>query len=317
MTVSNKQLSIAIIIAFFAGILVYFFFWFGYIEIFINHAEVENFTIKSREKTYKCTKNPCRIKVRAGSKFLAQVIHPLAAKKMITVLKVPLWETKKIEIPAKKELPEVKIKKLFKTAEQDALNKFLGGKKSDFKAFGPVLVAENNKFVIFSREIAGQLQVFIRNKNSEQLLTTIKDDFFPIILEKNFSLTPNGIIIPAKKRVYYYDFTTQRKSVLLEKNSLRLSSISVSSTGDEVIFYDLKEKKWQKLTSSGEIKNLGNLNFAGFWNDKSLEIQENKISLDGVESWEIPAKISASDKIYFRENHLIIEKDFEVWEIAL
>jgi hypothetical protein len=310
MTVSNKQISIAIIVAFFAGILGYFLFWFGYVEIFINHAEVEKFQVISREKTYECTENPCRIKVRASSKFFAKVSHPLAENKNISIAKIPLWKTEKIVIPAKKELAEVKVEKISR-------QNLSSDSRYDLDFFGPILTAENGEFVIFSRDFDGKLGVFIKNKASEQLLTTIDDEFLPIFLEKNFSLTENGIVIPAKNRVYYYDFATQRKFKILEINSLRIANISVSADGKEVIFYNLKEKEWQKLFTSGEIKSLGNQFFAGFWNDDFLEIRGNFLYLNDEKSRKIPLNILASDKIYLRGNNLIVEQDFEIWKIEL
>ena len=317
MIVSSKQISVTIIVLFFAGILGYFLFWFGYIEIFINHAEVENFAVISREKTYKCAENPCRIKVRAGSKFFAKVSHPLAESKNISIAKIPLLKTEKIVIPAKKELVEVKVEKISRQNLSPDLTPFFHKQSLDSEILQPILTAENGKFAVFSRNFAGKLKIYIKNKISEQLLTTIDDDFSPIFLEKNFYLTENGIVIPAKNRVYYYDFATQRKFKILEINSLRIADISVSADGNEVVFYNLKEKKWQKSLISGGIKNLGNQNFAGFWNDKFLEIRGNIIYLNGEKSQKIPLNISASDKVYLHGDNLIVEKDFEIWEVEL
>ncbi len=336
MTVSNKQLSIAIIVLFFAGILFYFFLWFGYIEIFANQVEVENFQVKSRavprsavEKTYECTENPCRIKVRAGSKFLAVVEHPLLETKKIYIAKVRPFQTEKVVIPAKKELPEVEVKEIPKKSLSPDLKKLFGKESPENqKSFGPILTAKDGKFAIISsiqraqdkQDFQGKLQIFIKTKSSEQLLTTITDEFMPIFLEKNFSLTTNGIIIPAKNRVYYYDFATQRKFKILEINSLRLSNISVSADGEEVVYYNLKTKKWEKISLNSDKPTLllgDKIFFAGFWENHFLKITDNTIYLDGQEKWKIPAKFADPDQIYWQNQRLIIEKDFNKGEIIL
>lgn len=313
MTVSNKQISIAIIVLFFAGILGYFLFWFGYVEIFINHAEVENFTVVSREKTYECKENPCRLKVRAGTKFFAKIQNDLAENKTISIPSIPFLKTQKIIIQAKKEIAKAEIQKI----SRDSLQK--NWPYPTKNNFGPVLVSENNKFAIFSRYFAGELKIFITNgHSSDQLLTSIQDEFLSVFLEKNFSLTENGIVIPAKNRVYYYDFATQRKFIILEMNSLRISDISVSNNGKEVVFYNIKEKVWQKYSlNSQEFKNINEVNFAGFWKDDYLEIRDNIVYINKQKSREIPLEISASDKFSIRGNSLIIEQDFEIWEINL
>ena len=322
MTASNKQLSIAIIVLFFAGILGYFFLWFGYIEIFANQVEVENFQVKSRKKAYNCTENPCRIKVRAGSKFLAVVEHPLLETKKIYIAKVHPFQTEKVVIPAKKELPEVTITEI---PRNFLLPEFLG---ENPKFFGPILTAKDGKFDIISsiqraqdkQDFQGKLQIFIKTKSSEQLLTTIADEFLPIFLEKNFSLTTNGIVIPAKNRVYYYDFATQRKFKILEINSLRLSNISVSADGEEVVYYNLKTKKWEKISLNSDKPPLlleDKIFFAGFWENHFLKITDNTIYLDGQEKWKIPAKFANPDQIYWQNQRLIIEKDFARGEIQL
>lgn len=310
LSASSKQISIAIIVLFFAGILGYFLFWFGYVEVFVNHAEVESFQIKSREKTYQCDKNPCRIKIRAGKKFVGQVKHNLAENKTFLIPKIPLLKTEKIVIQAKKELPQAEVEKI----SQDSLQKNWPHQIKN--NFGPVLVSENNKFTIFSRYFAGKLKIFIKNQNSEQLLTTIEDEFLPIFLEKNFSLTKNGIVIPAKNWIYYYDFITQRKSQLLKVNSLRIADISVSADAKKVVFYNLKEKVWQKY-SSGEIKNLDGENVAVFWGNKFLEVRGNIIYLNNEKWQKIPLEISVSDRFSIRGNNLIIEHNFEVLRIEL
>ncbi len=311
MTVSNRQLSIAIIVAFFAGVLVYFFLWFGYIEIFVNHAEVENFIVKSREKIYQCSKNPCRIKVRAGSKFIAEVQHKLVNENSkIFIKKVPLWKTKKIVIRVQPDLPEIKAEKIPRNF----------GKKIDGKTGFPILIAPDGKFQIFAKNFAGFLNIFIQTTGKPQLLTRIKDDFQVVFLNKNFSLTSNGIIIPAKNRVYYYDFATQRKFKILEINSLRLQNISVSADAQKVIFYNLKTKNWQEVFLNSDQKPLilkDNENFAGFFDKNLIEIHDNKIFINNVPRWKTPFPISADISFRIHENNLILEKDFTTWNIKI
>lgn len=313
MIVSDKKISIALIVIVFLGIIGYFFLWFGYVEIVINHEEIEFFQVNSREKVYKCDENPCRIKVRAGKKFVAQVNHPLSENKTISIAHIPLFATEKVIIQAKEELPMAEMEKI----SRDSLIQSWPYQIKN--SFGPILVSENKKFAIFTRKFAGKLRIFIKNNTSEQFLTEITDDFSEIFLEKNFSLLNSGIVIPAKNRVYYYDFATQRKFKLLEINSLRIADISVTDNSEEVVFYNIKEKAWQKFSQNPlVIKNYSNATkFAGFWGDVVLEIRGNIIYLNGQKSLQIPLKIEASNRFSIRGDNLIVEQDFEVLKIRL
>ncbi len=315
MTVSNKQISVVIISAFGIGLLVYYFLWFGYVEISINHSKITNFLVQTREKKYQCSQNPCRIKTRAGKKFLAQIDNKLVEEKIISVSKVPLWKTVKITVSTKKEIPVARLEKISRKNLYPTSTAF--SSLENLHSFGPVLISQNEKFAVFSRYFGGKLKIFIKDKNSEQLLTTIKDEFQPIFLEKNFSLTSNGIIIPAKNKIYYYDFITQRKIKILEINSLRIANISVSADSQEVIFYNIKEKKWQKFNSKNGFVDLDNQKFNGFWRDRFLEIRGNYIYLNGQATWRIPIKLSPDNKIYLQDDEMIIEQDFEIWKVYL
>jgi hypothetical protein len=317
MTVSDKQISIAIITAvFFAGI-GYLFFGFGYIEIFINHADIETFQVKSSKKTYQCIKNPCRIKVRANEKFTANVSNSTLKDNEIISVVVPLLKTKKIIIQPKKELPEALVKEI-------PIDQFLSQRKSReiftvSDNFGPILTDLNGEFAVFSRKTSTGIKVFIKNNNSEQFLTEINDDFREIFLEKNFTLTNNGILIPAKNRLYFFDFATQRKKNLLEINSLRIKEASVSKKGENAVFYNLKEKAWQIYsTKTRKYKDYsGNIFFVGFWGDNELKIVNNILYLNGKSWQKIPFKIFKSDQFFIKGNILFIRQDFNVLEIQL
>ncbi len=320
MIVSNKKISVIVLIICAVSAVAYFFLWFGWVEISISASQVKSFTLKTREKIYECT-NPCRLKIRAGETLWGQVLNTtMPLQDSAVKAKIKFLATTKINLSPRAELPFLKFIKQDPAKIKTQKSRENSAKKNVKKHFGPVLVAADGDFVIFAVKTREFLNIFIKAGTQTEKILTLNDNFQELFLEKNFALQPNGLLIPAQKRFYFYDFATQRKFLLLNINSLRTKNVSVNDQGNAILF-NLKEKRWQKyLSANADPQNYSeHTNFAGFWQNQELEIRDNFLLINRQKKFRLPAdlKLAKNDDIYLQGDKLVVRQDFLTWELDL
>lgn len=293
------------------GVPIVFLIWFfGYRGTIQFEANVPGFQIQFSNGDVKQCISPCLVRMRAGKKFSGNIS---ASGFLSETFQTGILEILHKQIITFQLSPAPAIEKFdrgaYEIEQRNLQNKF----PLDWnRMFGPPLLDRDGEFAIFAEKVGSRLSLKIMDtKGQEKLLNVLRGEFDLVNFRRNFILQDDGVVIPEKNNLYFYDFLTQKRIKVFEGPMNYFRNISVF---DGEFLAQISES-WYRFSSNSKEKFSSQTRMAAFHKNKLWEVRGEDIFVDGKKIFEIPQMQQFSD-IAFVSGNLILQNDTEVWEVV-